>query len=69
MPINSTRDRELSLPEMFADPIVQTVMARDGVTKADLESLIAAVVNKLGGGRFGNRHTCRQEPTATALDG
>lgn len=69
MAINSMRDRELSLPEMLADPIVQTVMARDGVTKTELESLIAAVANKLGGGRLGNRHTCRQEPTATALGG
>jgi hypothetical protein len=33
---------ELSLAEMLVDPIVQTVMARDGVIKAELEGLIHA---------------------------
>ena len=35
--------RELSLHEMLTDPIVQTMMARDGVKKEDVESLFAAL--------------------------
>ena len=34
----TTTTRELSLQEMLADPIVQTVMAHDGVTKQDVAS-------------------------------
>ncbi len=33
--------RELSLPEILADPIVQAVMVHDGVTRKELEDLIA----------------------------
>ena len=44
-------DRELSLPEMLADPIVQTVMARDGVTKQNLEGLIGAAAADIEAGR------------------
>jgi len=69
MAIDATRYRELSLPEMLADPMVQTVMARDGVTKAELESLISVVKSKLGGGRLASRHTGRQGPGAAALAG
>ena len=69
MVTDSMRNRELSLPEMLADPMVQAVMTRDGVTKAELESLIGAVANKLGGGRLGSRNISRQEPAATALGG
>lgn len=39
--------RELSLHEMLADPIVQTIMARDGVTRQQVEGLIEAVRDKL----------------------
>ena len=39
--------RELSLPEMLADPIVRAVMARDGVAKRDLESVIGAVRDRM----------------------
>jgi hypothetical protein len=45
----TTTSRELSLHEMLADPIVQTVMARDGVTKQDVEALIETVRDKLVG--------------------
>ncbi len=45
----TTTRRELSLHEMLADPIVQTVMARDGVTKQDVEGLIETVRDKLVG--------------------
>lgn len=47
MPMMPTRhsqfDTELSLAEMLADPIVQEVLARDGVTKEEMEGLIGAV--------------------------
>lgn len=32
--------RELSLSEMLADPIVQAVMGRDGVTRQNVEDVI-----------------------------
>ena len=35
-------DRELTLGEMLADPIVIRVMRRDGVTQADIVRLFAA---------------------------
>ena len=40
-------DKELSLSEMLADPIVQAVMARDGVTDEDVEGLITTMRDKL----------------------
>ena len=44
-------DRELSLAEMLSDPIVQAVLARDGVTKDEVEGLIGAVRLKLASRR------------------
>lgn len=38
--VSPTVDKELSLAEMLADPIVIAVMARDGVTRQDVEDLI-----------------------------
>lgn len=35
--------KQLSLQEMLADPIVRIVMARDGVTEADVNALVVAV--------------------------
>lgn len=40
---HSQFDRELSLAEMLVDPIVQEVLAHDGVAKEDVERLISAV--------------------------
>lgn len=40
MTIQSNIARELSLTEMLSEPIVQTVMARDGFTRRDLQALI-----------------------------
>lgn len=40
-------EREPSLTEMLADPIVRAVMARDGITKDELKGLIGAVQGKL----------------------
>lgn len=60
MPIGSTKDRELSLLEMLADPIVQAVMKRDGVSKAELENMTGAVATKLANGRLGTCPTNQQ---------
>ncbi len=43
MQTGSICNRELSLSEIFADPIVQTMMVRDGVTRSDLERLIRSI--------------------------
>lgn len=52
MPTRHTQlDRELSLAEMLADPIVQAVLARDGVTKEEVEDLIGAIRPKLASRR------------------
>lgn len=48
---------ELSLSDMLADPIVRAVMARDGVTKDDVEGLIASVRE-----RSATRQTQEREP-------
>jgi hypothetical protein len=50
----TTTTRELTLQEMLADPIVQTVMARDGVTKQDVEGLIETVRERVVGGERPN---------------
>lgn len=42
-PAHAAVDRELSIAEMLADPIVRAVMARDGVTDRDVEHLVNAV--------------------------
>ncbi len=61
-------DRELSLPEMLADPIVQMVMARDGVTKQDVEGLIGAVRDRMAGRQMAEHETGRQESGTGTLD-
>jgi hypothetical protein len=38
---------EPSLPEIFAEPIIRAVMARDGITKIEMECLLADVRRKL----------------------
>ena len=38
---------EISLPEILADPIVQSVMAGDGITKEEVERLVGTVRGKL----------------------
>jgi hypothetical protein len=45
--------KEASLSELLADPIVQMVMARDGITKDEVERLLGAVRAKLAGPRRG----------------
>ena len=43
----TTTDGELSLREMFADPIVQTMMDLDGVTKEDVTGLLRAMRERM----------------------
>lgn len=49
--VSPTVDKELSLAEMLADPIVIAVMARDGVTRQDMEGMIVSVRDRLAGRR------------------
>lgn len=44
-------DGEPSLSEMLADPIIQTIMARDGVAGDEMAALIGAVRSRLTGKR------------------
>ena len=44
--------RELSLPEMLADEIIQAVMKSDGVSAGEIESLIKTTHCKLENGRW-----------------
>ena len=67
MAIESTRNREPSIQEMLEDPMVQTLMACDGVTKPELENLIDSLANKLNGGRWANSRANRQEPGGITL--
>lgn len=45
-----TADAELTLAEMLADPIVQAVMACDGVRRADVRALIATLRSRCSHG-------------------
>jgi hypothetical protein len=51
------RQDEPSLPEIFADPIIQAVMARAGITKVEMEGLLGTVRGRLErrGGDLENR--------------
>jgi hypothetical protein len=44
-------DGEPSLSEMLADPIIQTIMARDGVAGDEMAALINTVRSRLAGKR------------------
>ena len=52
---------------MLADPIVQTVMAHDGVTKQDVEDLIVAVRDRMAGRQMAEHETGRHESGAIAF--
>ena len=43
MTIGATPGGELSLRQMLDDPIVHVVMARDGVSRSQVEDLVAAL--------------------------
>ena len=65
----TTTTTELSLQEMLADPIVQTMMARDGVTKQDVEGLIETVRDRMAGRQMAEHKTGRQETNPIAFEG
>ena len=67
--VHAPLDRELSLPEMLADPIVQTVMARDGVTKQDVEALIETVRARMADRQMADHETGRHESSPIAFEG
>jgi len=46
-PATPELDGELLLPEILADPIVQAVMVRDGVTSDELKGLMETMRGKL----------------------
>ena len=46
----TTTDGELSLHEMLADPIVQTMMDNDGVTKEDVTGILRAMRERMASG-------------------
>ena len=43
----TTIDEELSLQEMLADPIVQTMMENDGVTKENVTGILRAMRERI----------------------
>ena len=65
----TTTTRELSLQEMLADPIVQTVMTRDGVTKEDVAGLLATVRGRMAARQMAEHETGRHASGPTALEG
>lgn len=48
MTIHTKQAPEPSLPEMLADPIVQALMASDGVMAMELEELVDSTSSRLG---------------------
>lgn len=66
---HSIPDRELSLPEMLADPIVRAVMVRDGVTKQDMEGLIGAVRDRMAVRQMEDHEAGRWESGSIAFEG
>lgn len=66
---HETTDRELTLPEMLADPIVRLVMARDGVETQDVEAMIKDLHDRMAGRQMERRDACRQERSTISGDG
>jgi hypothetical protein len=52
-----------SLQEMLADPIVQAVMIRDGVTKEDVTGVLATVRARMAVRQMEEHETGRHEST------
>lgn len=63
----TTPTSELSLQEMLADPIVKVMMARDGVTRQDVEGLIEKVRGGMAGGRMAE-HKIRRRFNPAAFE-
>lgn len=58
---DDTTDRELTVPEMLADPIVRMVTARDGVETQDVEAMIRDLHDRMARRQIESRGTCRRE--------
>jgi hypothetical protein len=54
---------------MLADPIVQTVMARDGVTKQDVEGLVGAMRDRMAAKQMEDHEIGRHESGTVAVNG
>lgn len=52
------RQDEPSLPEIFAEPIIQAVMTRAGITESEMKGLLGAVRGRLA------RHQAENEKRA-----
>lgn len=65
----TTSTGELSLQEMLGDPIVQTMMDRDGITKQDVENLFETVREKMAGRCLAKREAGYHKFDVSALEG
>lgn len=66
----TTTSRELSLQEMLADPIVQIMMTRDGVTKEDVTGLLRTVRERMVTRQMEEKHqTSHHESCPIAFGG
>jgi hypothetical protein len=69
MPVCHTQfEGELSLSEILADPIIQLVMARDGIFKDEVERLIGAVHDKLATRQESSQIKLRQKDRQTSAN-
>jgi len=68
-PFDAAADLEITLSEMLAEPIVQLLMARDGITKEDMESLFGITLNKANPNRPDGHEDGRQKIGAINRDG
>jgi len=58
-PVRQCARLEPSLDEIFDEPIVRRMMARDGVTELALRRLIEQVRERLGGSEVTELETCK----------
>ena len=67
MTICANPGRELSLREMLADPIVQYLMARDGITRGEPDGFIDTMQGKLAGWGAERRKINRQDHNVSVV--
>ena len=59
MPVQHSQfDTEPSLTEVFADPIVQAIMAADRVTRAEMDDVISVAHGKLASRASARKTSC-----------
>lgn len=64
-PCHAPFDGEPSLSEILADPIVQTIMARDGTTSDEVVALFGKARRRLADGRPDASRASRRLPEST----